>query len=388
LASMYPSAPGIRTYLKVALDSRVSLLLVYLYLFFMVLVAGMESYLFALVVKAIVPQVSAMGTVLVLLALTVAINLLGVELPKGIQIVVTLVLIVTVVVTALYGISSNPGGASFRLTLPLDRQSLLYLPAAAGIAIYLFVGFEWVTMLGMSPKAYEWKIPFSMPLAIITNVITYSIFVIALAMRLPPATVTGTPIPQVPFFQLLFSSRGSYVALFLSALAIMSTFNAGVMGGSRLIYALSREGNMPRWCARMSLRTGAPLGGTWLLGGLATIASVLIVHYRLEALAAIVGSSIVCFVYAAFMLAVIRLRKSQPAARRSFRTPVPVWIQWLIIGILPLLGVVSLFSEPDKIFQAVGVTLAVVASCWVLVQWVLARNKARLALQTQDAAAD
>ena len=59
LASMYPSSPGIRTYLKVAFDNRVSLLLVYLYLIFMVLVAGVESYMFALVAKAIFPNASA-----------------------------------------------------------------------------------------------------------------------------------------------------------------------------------------------------------------------------------------------------------------------------------------------------------------------------------------
>ena len=68
LASMYPSSPGIRTYLKVAFDNRVSLLLVYLYLIFMVLVAGVESYMFALVAKAIFPNASAILVVLGLLA--------------------------------------------------------------------------------------------------------------------------------------------------------------------------------------------------------------------------------------------------------------------------------------------------------------------------------
>ena len=42
LASMYPSAPGVRTYLKVALPPRTSLFLVYLYLIFMIMVAGID----------------------------------------------------------------------------------------------------------------------------------------------------------------------------------------------------------------------------------------------------------------------------------------------------------------------------------------------------------
>jgi len=86
LASMYPSAPGVRTYLKVALPPRTSLFLVYLYLIFMIMVAGIESYLFAQVVRALFPQLPALGLVLTLLACTVLVNLLGLELPRGVRV--------------------------------------------------------------------------------------------------------------------------------------------------------------------------------------------------------------------------------------------------------------------------------------------------------------
>src|SRR5258708_31182001 len=82
---MYPSAPGVRTYLKVALPPRTSLFLVYLYLMFMIMVAGIESYLFALVVRQLFPQLPALAVVLPLLALTVIVNLLGLELPPGVH---------------------------------------------------------------------------------------------------------------------------------------------------------------------------------------------------------------------------------------------------------------------------------------------------------------
>jgi len=98
MASMYPSSPGIRTYLKIAFGNRVSLLLVYLYLIFMVLIAGVESYMFALVAKAIFPNVSSIAVVLGLLAFTITINLLGWELPRGMQIITTFVLIVGIIV--------------------------------------------------------------------------------------------------------------------------------------------------------------------------------------------------------------------------------------------------------------------------------------------------
>jgi ethanolamine permease len=86
LASMYPSAPGIRTYLKVAFGDRTSLFLVHLYLIFVVLIAGVESYMFALVVKAILPSVSPLGVVMALLITVIITNLLGLELPRWMQI--------------------------------------------------------------------------------------------------------------------------------------------------------------------------------------------------------------------------------------------------------------------------------------------------------------
>ncbi|HEV2961985.1 MAG TPA: hypothetical protein VG649_09195, partial [Candidatus Angelobacter sp.] len=103
LASMYPSSPGVRTYLKVALPPRTSLFLVYLYLMFMIMVAGIESYLFALVVRQLFPSIPPLVLVLSLLAATVIVNLLGLELPRGVQMFTTAALILSVLCLGIAG---------------------------------------------------------------------------------------------------------------------------------------------------------------------------------------------------------------------------------------------------------------------------------------------
>jgi ethanolamine permease len=264
LASMYPSSPGVRTYLKVALPPLTSLFLVYLYLIFMIMVAGIESYLFALVVRQLFPQLPALAVVITLLVCTVAVNLLGLELPRGVQMFTTTALILSVLLLGVAGAAPHLGnlhwGASVFSGHPLSQIS-----DALGSAVYLFIGFEWVTMMGFSAKSYERKIPISMPLAILTNIVAYCIFALALATRMPTAAVTATAIPQLPYFVQIFGPRGAYVGLALSILAIVSCFNAGVMGGSRLIHALAREGNFPKSWGTISLTTGAPIGG-WRRG--------------------------------------------------------------------------------------------------------------------------
>lgn len=375
LASMYPSSPGIRTYLKVAFDNRVSLLLVYLYLIFMVLVAGVESYMFALVAKAIFPNASAMLIVLGLLAFTITVNMLGFELPRGLQIITTFLLILGILVLGIFGMIHASNGLNTLAQSARDNlHQLKILPAAIIMAVYLFTGFEWVTLLGFSPKSYERRIPLSMPLAILTNMFAYTIFVVGMSFQIPRAEIIATPVPQVPYFISMLGSSGVYFAWTFSLLAVFSTFNAGIMGGSRLIYVLTREGNLPKWCAKMSLRSGAPIGGIMVLGTLATVSSVLVVRYELELLAAVIGSAIVSIVYAAFMWAVIRLRKTQPNAKRSFRTPVAVWLQWVIIVLMPLMGIATLFSQVGMQYQPIiGMVIFTVVAT-IMARWSLVRT--------------
>lgn len=368
LASMYPSSPGVRTYLKVALPPRTSLFLVYLYLIFMIMVAGIESYLFALVVRQLFPHLPALAVVITLLVSTVVVNLLGLELPRGVQMFTTTTLILSVLFLGVAGaaphLSNLHWGANMFSGHPLSQIS-----DALGSAVYLFIGFEWVTMMGFSAKSYEHKIPISMPLAILTNIVAYCIFAMALAARMSTDAVTASAIPQLPYFVQMFGPRGAYVGLALSILAIVSCFNAGVMGGSRLIYALAREGNFPKSWGTLSLTTGAPIGGVLVLGVLATIASVIIVSFELEEVAAVVGSGIVCCVYAAFVWAVLRLRKTQPNARRTFRSPLPIWLHWVLIVALPAAGVAALFGIKGKTVQVLATTAGLVVVSAVTVLW-------------------
>jgi ethanolamine permease len=384
LASMYPSAPGVRTYLKVALPPRTSLFLVYQYLIFMIMVAGIESYLFAQVVRALFPHLPALAVVLGLLVLTVIVNLLGLELPRGVQMFTTTALILSVLV--LGGIGAGPLLAHLHWNpAVMANQPLSQIGGAMGAAVYLFIGFEWVTMMGFSAKSYEHRIPLSMPLAILTNIVAYSIFALGLAATLPVSKITERSIPQLPYFLQMFGPRGTYVALALSILAIVSCFNAGVMGGSRLVHALAREGNLPKSWGVISLRTGAPIGGVLVLGTLASIASILIVEFELEEVAAVVGSAIVCCVYAAFMWAILHLRKTQPNARRTFRSPVPLWLNWVLIVLMPASGLWALIAEPGKRSQMIATALGLTVISAIAVEFSVRyrKNEAEMRLQAK-----
>src|SRR4051812_14158895 len=74
LASMFPSAPGLRTYFKTAFGEAASLMLVYLYLIFAIVIAGLESFIFSQVLHGVLPRIPPLATIGVLLTVVVCIN--------------------------------------------------------------------------------------------------------------------------------------------------------------------------------------------------------------------------------------------------------------------------------------------------------------------------
>jgi ethanolamine permease len=346
LASIYPSAPGVRTYFKATFGDRPSLTLVYLYLIFVVLIAGLEGFVFSQVVSAVFPRTLPMVTITVLIVFVAAINLIGFELPRGLQIFTTSISVLLIVISGILGLFHAKVSLT-EIFSPKDtlRQAMM-LPALAGMSVFLYTGFEWVTPLGLRAKAYERKVPFSMPATVLVLFLAYSLFVIGTASQLAPAAIARTPVPQIPYFSTLYGTMGPYLALLLSVMAIFSTFNAGILGGSQLIFMLAQEGQLPEWCGAVSLRTGCPVGAILVLGGLALTAGAGILLFRLEIVAALIGASIMCLIYAAFMVAVLKLRRDKPNVRRPFRTPVFQFVQGALAVILLIMGVQTLLSEP------------------------------------------
>ena len=236
LASRYPSSPGIRTYLKVALGDKVSLFLVHAYLIFIVLIAGAESYVFALVFKAVFPEASLYLIVLVVLAIIILVNLLGMELPKWFQMLTAYLLIAIIIVLGIMGVINKPAGSTFAFQFDMgeNMNNLINLPAAIALGIFLYIGFEWVTPLGFRPASYRKKIPNSMLIAILLNMIAYVCFSLGMPVQLNKVDPQNA-IPQLGYFVNLFGKGGAYFALILSFFAAFSTFNAGIMGASKLV---------------------------------------------------------------------------------------------------------------------------------------------------------
>ena len=369
LAGMFPSAPAIVTYFKAAFGDRIALVFIYLYLAFIVLIAGVESYLFGRVAEAVVPGLPPLAVVVVLLVSVVAANLLGLELPRLIQMVLTAAAVAVILVIGVLGAVADPGATGDALGAGDVAASLALVPAAIGLTVFLFMGFEWVTPVGLRPDAYARKIPWAMLAAVGVLFVAYAIFLVGIGATLPRSAFEDQLIPQVPFFTDVLGDSGRYLAGVLSLSAIVSTFNAGMMSASRLVFAVARQGHLPRWAASIRPTTGGPLGSVLLLGSLGLVSALVVGTLGLQLVAAVIGAALICAIYAGYMWSALRLRQRDPERARPFRSPVPTAVQRGVIGLLAIIGVASLFSLPDRIPEtvagvALATTVAVLLSGW------------------------
>lgn len=309
LASIYPSAPGIRTYLLRGFTNKISLFFVFVYIIFVVFIGSVESYMFALVVQSVFPSIPIIATMLILIAAIVSVNCVGLELPRNIQIVATFLLIIGILAFGAMGIIHSKAPLAVVESFRNANQAWLF-PAPIGFFIFLFMGFEWATSLGLSSKAYLKKIPRSMQSAIVVNTVVYIIFCWGLSLSISQKVIADSRTPHVLLAQFQLGHLGLYVGLLVSFVAIVGTFNAGVMGGARFIDIVAREGHLPPFAAKISLKYGSPIGAVILLCGLVLVSSVTVYWYRLEIVFALISSSIICFIYAALVLSLLRIKSA------------------------------------------------------------------------------
>lgn len=122
-------------------------------------------------------------------------------------------------------------------------------------------------------------------------------------------------------FSSAFSSVGlpavGVVIAIGAILGIVTVCFSFMLGASRLWYALSRDGLMPRWFGQLHPRRRVPHRATWVLGAVAAVLAGLL---PVEEAAELTNIGIL-FAFVLVCLAVVVLRYRRPDLPRTFRCP-------------------------------------------------------------------
>lgn len=392
LSGMYPTAAGIKLFIERAFNEKVAMLFATMYITVAISVVGAETFVLARVlhdgtgITAVPPWVWGLAFLVIVLAL----NVRGIRIAGTFQDVLAYSMFAFLIGSSVYAMAISE--------IPLQTPAMPGAPAdfvkAVAVGVFLYVGFEWVTPLAEEVTDQR-LIARGLFLTVGVLFVTYALFNAGLTMTMAPA-IQATPgdpayaglidaavakgalppdvdraaltydqakqafgtsvTPHVLLYRKLFGTAGIVVIICMSLIASVTSFNAGTLTASRYMYALARDGSLPKIFSRISIRYATPYMALIALSTMCMAISITVFvceGLRPESYEIFIylGAFVECMIYSVMACSVIALRKRRPDEARPYRIPggnlipatVAVFFTLLMVAIAadkPVVGVV------------------------------------------------
>ncbi|MBK0418967.1 APC family permease [Leucobacter sp. CSA1] len=300
-----------------------------------------------------------------LLAVLLTLNLSGVDIFARVQIPLVFGMMGILAIMGLAGVfglsSSEP------VDNPVLNTDWGTLASMGAVAIWLYIGMEFVAPLAEEVKR-PWKnIPLAMVVGVFTIFLVDVLFGWGATRFADLAEMAGSSIPHVVGATAIFGATGGLIMTLVTILASFSTGNSYLAAIPRMLYGLANEGLLPKWFAKVSRRTRVPWAGMLVTAG--CMASVLLYSTFAEGGIDLILNliSIACTTwllsYIIAQIDVIVLRRRYPNAKRPFKTPLYPLPQ--IIGIASCAYLIA-FIVPEMeqrlvVWGTAGIIIAAIA---------------------------
>lgn len=301
----------------------------------------------ALAGEEAVVDVPAVAIVLILTAILIA----GIKLSSRVNLVIVIIkvtVVLLVVVAGLFFINADnytpfiPEPKALPATTtgveaPLIQvlfgitpvaYGVLGIFSAAAIVFFAFIGFDIVATAAEETIDPQRALPRGIlgSLAICT-LLYVAVSIVVVGMQPYDQLSTAAPLADA------FTSVGQGWAAALISIGAIAGLTTVVMilmlGQTRVLFAMCRDGLLPRPLAAVHPRTGTPALLTAIVGA---VAAVLAGFISLSTLAELVNIGTL-FAFVVVSAGVIILRRTRPDLHRSFRTP--------LVPVLPILSVLA-----------------------------------------------
>ncbi|KQO62282.1 APC family permease [Curtobacterium sp. Leaf261] len=237
---------------------------------------------------------------------------------------------------------------------PLAPMGAAGVSAAASRLFFSYIGFDAASTAGEEAKDPRRDLPRAIIGSIAIITVLYILVAVAAIGARPWERFSAdeaslvrivTQVTGQPWLAVVFSVG--------AVIAIASVVLTVLYGQTRILLTMARDGLVPRMFGRVSPRTGTPVVGTLVVGGVVAVAAALVPLGAL-ADATSIGTLVA---FALVNASVIVLRRSRPDLERSYRVPLyPVtpllgiafclylvaslgWITWLAFGIWMAVGI-------------------------------------------------
>ena len=297
---------------------------------------------------------------IILCALFVVLNIVGVKEAAFFQTGMVIMLLVLMTVYIVTGIPK------------LDMTNFSGIGQARINSVLVTSGFIFISFGGLlkvaniseevsNPKR---NLPLGMILSISIVTILYTMITFIITGTLSAEQFGNSLTPVADSARNISGTFGYIVILAASTLAFFTTANAGIMAASRYPMALSKDSLLPDKLGSVNKKTNTPVASIIITGAIIIVALLL----PLETLVK-VASTVILTSYVLTNLSVIILRESKLTNYRpSFKAPLYPWVQIISIALFT-------FFIVDLGLSAIEISIALIAA-GILVYLLYGRRKA------------
>ncbi|MFD3586201.1 amino acid permease [Streptomyces sp. NPDC058683] len=212
--------------------------------------------------------------------------------------------------------------------VPFSPAGLGGIGAGTTAAFFSYIGFDAITTAGEEAKNPRRDIPVAILVCMGVVTLLYCAVALAATGAIGGDQVAGRPAAlSYVVNQVTGSTIGGGVIAFGAVVAIASVVLAVMYGQTRILMSMSRDGLIPRVFEKVSPKTATPVAGTLIVAGVFALPAAFASLDAVMNLCTIGTLAIMAVVN----IAVIALRRREPALARTFRVP--------LYPVAPLLGV-------------------------------------------------
>ena len=287
-------------------------------------------------------QLMAMALIMAL----AVVNYFGVKIGGEVQVAVTIVKVALIAFIIVAGLGSGRGQfGNFATSTPVTGGAgAAAFFAALVAALWAYDGWNNVSMVASEIQRPQRNLPLALVWGTAAVMVIYLLANLAYFYVLPASAVAGSPRVAAEMMRQILGQKGADAVSIAAMISIFAALNGSILSGSRVPYALARDGYFFRPVARVHPSYATP--GTAILG-LSAWSALLVLSGRYEQLFTYV-------IFASWILygmttaSVIVLRRKRPDLPRPYRTVGYPWIPVLFVAAAAALVLSTLRDSPRE----------------------------------------
>ncbi len=373
LALMMPKAGGVSTYTEVAIGHFPAIVAVFSgYVVVAMFGLSAEMFLVDAILGELFPGMfSPMLIAFVILGLFTLLNMLGIDVFAKAQNLLAFAMVVFLVLVGLIGTLDMGQPQPEQLNLFADWHfEGLGIFSLVALAIWGFVGAEYVCPLVEESKDPERNLPRSMFTGMCVILVVYLLLVMAALNYMPTEALASAELPHV---DLIMTMLGDSALLFVAVIAITgtcSTVNSVMAAVPRMLYGMAKNGQVFPIFKQVNSR-GEPWVAVIFMAVVVAVPLFIMGSDPDTIITLLIAASTCWFLtYIIAHIDLLVLRKRYPDASRPYKSPLYPIPQ--VVGILGM-AYAAMNNSPSpemtqQVYTIAGVVLlmvCVIGAIWV-----------------------